>query len=272
MRILITNDDGIHAGGLQALAAAMTELGEVYVVAPAVERSAVSHALTLFEPIWIEHLPARPGEALRAALSGTPADCVKLAIRSLLPAPPDLILSGINRGANTGTNILYSGTVAAATEGALAGIPAIALSLASFDFQDYEAALWVARELVPEVVGGGLPAGTLLNVNLPPLPRQEIRGVRMTRQGRARFAERYVERRDPRHRTYFWIEGQRDGHPEPPGSDETAVEEGYVAISPIEFDLTAWRAMAPLAARLGNLEVEMAPGLVVGGGGRDRAG
>jgi 5'-nucleotidase len=264
MRILISNDDGIHAAGLCALAAAMSELGEVYVVAPAVERSAVSHALTLFEPIWIEHLPAEAGagEKLRASLSGTPADCVKLAIRSLMPEPPDIVLSGINRGANCGNNILYSGTVAAATEGALAGIPAIALSVASFEFQDYEGACWIARELVRELHGGGgLPPGVLLNVNLPPLPRAELRGVRITRQGRARFAERYLERRDPRHRTYFWMEGERDGEPEPPGADESAVAAGYVSITPIRFEVTAWDGLGGLAERLAGCGAEPAPGL-----------
>lgn len=260
LRILVTNDDGVHAAGLRALAQAVADLGEVHVIAPAVERSAVGHAITLFEPLWIERL-GNGGHDDMVAVSGTPADCVKLAIQALMPGPPDIVLSGINRGANTGTNILYSGTVSAATEGTILGIPSIALSIASFEYQDYDAATWIARALVEDIRASGLPRGTLLNVNLPPLGRDELKGVRITRLGRARYAENFIRRQDPRHRTYYWMEGKREDRPEPPGSDESAVSAGYVSICPIQFDLTDWRMLRPLAGRLGGIGAEPAPDL-----------
>ncbi|MAE69389.1 MAG: 5'/3'-nucleotidase SurE [Gemmatimonadetes bacterium] len=260
MRILVTNDDGIHAPGLRALAEAVEDLGTVHVVAPAVERSAVGHAITLFEPLWIERMHDGDKE-LGVAVSGTPADCVKLAIQALLPEPPDLVLSGINRGANTGTNVLYSGTVSAATEGTILGIPSIAISIASFEFRDYEPSIWVARELVRDLREHGLPRGTLLNVNMPPLPRGEIRGVRYTRQGRARYVENFIERTDPRNRTYYWMEGEKEDRPEPPGSDETAVAEGFISICPIHYDLTDWAMLRSMEGRFAELGGVPAPDL-----------
>lgn len=260
MHILVSNDDGVDAPGIAALADAVSGLGEVHVVAPAVERSAVGHAITLFEPLWV-HRVKRLGEDWATAVSGTPADCVKLAVQALLPEPPALVLSGINRGANTGINVIYSGTVSAATEGTILGIPSIAVSIASYSFGDYEAASWIVRTLAEDVLRNGLPTGTLLNVNVPPLPKNEIRGVRLTRQGHARFAESFDERRDPRDRVYFWMAGRRDDGPEPPGSDETAVRDGYISISPLHYDLTDWRALAALPERWSGLNVEVAPDL-----------
>ena len=260
MRILVTNDDGIHAPGLRALAQAVRDLGEVHVVAPAVERSAVGHAITLFEPLWIEKVRTRDHE-LEVAVSGTPADCVKLAIQALLPGPPDLVLSGINRGANTGTNVLYSGTVSAATEGTILGIPSIAVSIASFEFADYEPSIWIVRELIRDVMANGLPSGTLLNVNVPPLARAKIRGIRVTRQGRARYVENFIQRTDPRNRTYYWMEGEREDRPEPAGSDESAVSAGYISISPIHHDLTDWAMLRRLPQRLSGVGAEAAPDL-----------
>jgi 5'-nucleotidase len=262
VRILLTNDDGIAAPGLAALWRAVRDLGEVTVVAPHAERSAVGHAITLADPLRVsEH--AGPDGFAGFAVSGTPADCVKIAVRAILPEPPDLVLSGINQGANLGTNLLYSGTVSAATEAAMLGIPAAALSLADWHAADFAAAAAFARRLAGEIGRRGLPPGVSLNVNVPPLPAAQIRGVALTRQGRVRLVEWFDRRNDPRDRHYYWMVGERLVDEGDPGSgcDDAAVREGYISVTPINFDLTAEEVLRDLGGW------ELGPGTFPGGRG-----
>lgn len=245
MRILVTNDDGIHAEGLYRLAKAMARLGEVTVVAPLVERSAVGHALTLTDPLRVEKV-FHDGVLFGRAVNGTPADCVKLAMRMLMEQPPDLVVSGINHGANTGHNVIYSGTVSAATEGAILSIPAFAISRAWSMEPDFEPAAEIAVEVAERIMGHHLPDGILLNVNVPALPREAIHGFRVTEQGQGRFVEAFETRIDPRGKTYYWQAGETLIPDRGETIDDTALEEGYVAITPIHYDLTARLFMAEL--------------------------
>lgn len=263
MRILLTNDDGIAAPGLAALWRAVRDLGEVTVVAPTVERSAVGHAITIADPLRATEHEGPDGFA-GWAVSGTPADCVKIAVGAILGAPPDLVLSGINQGANLGTNVLYSGTVSAATEAAMLGLTAAAISLASWDYADFDAAAAYARHLAPELAGRGLPPGVSLNVNVPPVPAGKIRGVAVTRQGRVRVDEWFDRRNDPRGRHYYWMVGERLTDEGAPGSgvDDAAIREGFISVTPIHFDLTAEPVLATLA------EWRLDPGTFSGGRGR----
>jgi 5'-nucleotidase len=236
MRILISNDDGIHSPGLAELVRALDGLGELWVVAPDREQSAVGHMITLSDPIRLSM--ANTDDAIRRfAITGTPADCVKLAISQLMPGRPDLVVSGINRGENTGISVIYSGTVSAATEGAINGIPSLAVSLDSFHSNNFEFSGRIARMYARIVMERGLPEGTLLNINVPDLPTERILGLRVARQGRARFQETFLERSDPRGRTYYWMDGEKIPLEER-GTDSAVLQEGYVAITPIHLDLT----------------------------------
>jgi 5'-nucleotidase len=236
MRILISNDDGIHAPNLIELVKAINGLGEIWVVAPDREQSAVGHSITLSDPIRL--YPAKVEYADYAfAISGTPADCVKLAITELMPDMPALVLSGINRGENTGISVIYSGTVSAATEGTINGIPSLAISLDSFTSTDYAYAGQIARHFAELTLQQGLPDGTLLNVNVPCLPPEKIKGIKVARQGRARFQETFLERDDPRGRRYYWMDGDKVAHKET-DTDGAALKEAYISITPIQLDLT----------------------------------
>src|SRR2546428_9800566 len=199
--VVLTNEDGIQAPGLAALEKALGELGDVYVVAPEREQSTCGHALTLHRPLRPHRLAER-----RFAVNGTPADCVNLAVLGFLPAPPVLIVSGINHGANVGDDVTYSGTVSAAMEGTLLGVPSIAVSLV--DGGDFEVAARVARLIAMRVLGGGLPGQALLNVNVPAQPP---RGIRLTRLGHRVYSDKIVEQADPRGRSHYWIGGGGGG-------------------------------------------------------------
>ncbi len=246
MRILITNDDGVQAPGLLALHLALAAGHEVTVVAPETEQSAVGHAITLSDPLKVRPLTPS-GELAGFAVRGTPADCVKLAVQELLPAPPDLVVSGINLGANLGQNVLYSGTVSAASEAALYGLPAMAVSLDSFKPGDFSLAGRVAAHLAAALPGLGLPPGVALNVNVPALPAERIKGLRFTRQSRARLRERFLKRSDPRGNTYYWQAGETMGDEEGLASDYPALKAGYVTITPLRQDLTHGEVLARLA-------------------------
>jgi len=245
MRILITNDDGIHALGLCALYDALAEDHEVHVVAPESERSAVGHAITLSDPLRVRPVK-RQGVRFGWAVSGTPADCVKLALHELVPHPLDLILSGINQGANVGINVLYSGTVSAATEGAILGVRSAAVSLDACRDPDFCCAAAFAWDLVSWLGTAEIPAGVAINVNVPSLPAHRIRGVKVTRQGTARFAEQFEKRVDPRGNIYYWQAGETLVGPEARDVDCVALKEGYITVTPIHFDLTAYRAFSLL--------------------------
>jgi 5'-nucleotidase len=235
--ILVTNDDGVHAPGLAALAEAMEPLGEVWVVAPEREQSACGHALTLHRPLR----PHQWGER-RFALNGTPSDCVNLGVLGFLPERPVLVASGVNHGSNLGDDVTYSGTVSAAMEGTLLGVPSVAVSL--MDGGDVAMAARVARLVAMRVLVEGLPAKTLLNVNVP---REAPRGIRFTRLGHRVYAGKVVEQNDPRGRVHYWLGG---GPPEwevLEGTDMGAVHEGFVAVTPLHMDLTNHRALAVMA-------------------------
>lgn len=241
MIILVCNDDGIRSDGIQALARAVDTLGDVYVVAPDREQSAVSHSLTLHRPLRVEQIATH-----QYAVDGTPTDCVNLAVSGILPGRPGLVLSGINKGANMGDDITYSGTVSAAMEGTLLGIPSIALSLVARDDFDFEPAAAFAAQLAAQVITHPFPVDTLLNVNVPAIPRERMQGVRVTRQGKRRYSEALVEKTDPRGKKYYWIGGDELDFIDEPGTDFAAVRDGAVSITPVHLDLTHYPSFAAL--------------------------
>ena len=236
-KILITNDDGIFAPGIYALWEAMQEVGQTTVVAPDTEQSAVGHAITLSDPLRVEGIH-RTGGFEGFAVSGTPADCAKIAIRSLMDKKPDVLISGINRGANLGNNIIYSGTVSAATEGTMLGIPSVAISINSFNSDEFRGAKETAIKVVHYLTNNTLPSGTLLNVNVPYCPPEEIKGIKVTRQGNQYFQDDFDQRKDPRGRTYYWMKGKIIDDDQELYYDSKAVCDGYVSITPIHFQMT----------------------------------
>ena len=234
--VLVTNDDGIHAAGLAALARALADLADVYVLAPEREQSACGHSLTLHRPLSVEPVRER-----WFSVNGTPSDCVNLGVLGFLPEPPVLIVSGINHGTNLGDDVTYSGTVSAAMEGILLGVPSIAVSLVSGG--DLDEAGRAARLIAARVLVGGLAPKTLLNVNVP---AQTPRGIRVTCLGHRVYSGKIVAQVDPRGRTHYWIGG---GAPEwelLEGSDMAAVNEGFVSVTPLHLDLTSRRALAEM--------------------------
>lgn len=249
--ILISNDDGIGAAGIIALAAAVHDLGRVFVVAPATEQSAVGHAITVRNPVRAHAWKFAEELRIEAAyaVTGTPADSVKLAVNQLLPRKPDLVLSGINRGPNTAVNVIYSGTVSAATEASILGVDAIAFSLCDWMAVDYEASGRVARQIAEQVLAEGLPPGILLNVNIPPLAFDEIKGVQVTRQARSRWEESFKERMDPFDQPYYWLTGRFVNLDEGENTDLAAIEEGYVSITPLRHDMTAHEYLRQMHGR-----------------------
>jgi 5'-nucleotidase len=246
MRILVSNDDGIKAPGIQALAHALAEEHEVWVVAPDRERSAMGHALTLHRPMRAEPFELGGKLAGAFAVTGTPSDCVKLAIGALLPEPPDLICSGINRGPNLGTDVLYSGTVSAALEGVINGFPAVAFSLNSFSDKGYERAAEFARSLVSQLAARTLPPKFLLNVNCPALQGEAYAGVRITKLGVRKYHDLFEHRTDPRGRTHYWLAGEAGEEGEDEDSDVIAVRDNHVSITPIQYDLTHYPMLEPI--------------------------
>jgi len=234
--ILVTNDDGIFAHGIYALWEAMREIGEVIVVAPDTEKSAVGHAITITDPIRVQQIHRKNGfEGF--AVKGTPADCVKIAGQSLMKSPPNIVVSGINSGANIGSNIIYSGTVSAATEGTILGIPSIAISLNSIKGGDMNASQKVAKTIVKKVLENGLPMGVLLNVNVPNIPLDIIKGYRITKQGNVVFKDQFEKREDPHGKFYYWMKGEiiNDTNPD---TDGYAIQNDFVSITPIHYQLT----------------------------------
>lgn len=248
MRILLTNDDGIHAPGLQAARAALSALGEVFTIAPERPRSAAGHSITLHKPLRLERLRL-PDGTVGTACSGTPTDCVTLGFDVILEQRCDLVVSGINAGANLGWDLTYSGTVSAAIEGAVLGLPAIAVSLViprpPSDPLDYRAAADFTARLAAWLQAEPLPAGTLLNVNVPHAA-SETAQAELTHQGRREYVDRIETRADPSGRPYYWLAGSiREDVPDP-GSDVHAVLQGRISITPLHLDMTAY----PLLERL----------------------
>ncbi len=239
MRILVSNDDGIHSEGIQALEETLKTVGEVYTVAPDRERNAISHALTLHRPLRIDEIAPR-----RFAVNGTPTDCVNLAVKGFLPVRPDMVVSGINKGPNLGDDITYSGTVAAAIEGALLGIASFAVSVVGMhtDYRFGPAAEFAAS-LAAYIASHGLPAKTLLNVNVPNLDRLRLKGYRFTHQGKRRYGEQIEICPNPRGKHYYWIGGDDLGFDPEEGSDCIAINEGYISVTPLQVDLTNYQAL-----------------------------
>jgi len=242
MRILLSNDDGYFAPGLLALAEAMREVGDVVVVAPEQNRSGASNSLTLDRPLYLKK--AANGFHY---VNGTPTDCVHLAVTGMLDTLPDIIVSGVNLGANMGDDTIYSGTVAAATEGYLLGIPSIAVSLTSFEGKNFATAARVARELVVRFVRQPLWDPILLNVNVPDIPYSQLNGHEVTRLGRRHKAEPVVKTVSPRNETLYWIGAAGAAADAGPGTDFNAVERGCVSITPLQIDLTHTGQLASVA-------------------------
>jgi len=250
--ILLTNDDGVHAEGLRYLRMAAEKVGSVYVVAPESEQSAVGHSITLYDPIKVREVMV-DGDFFGFAIGGTPADAVKLGIYSLLPRRPDLVISGINDGANLGINVLYSGTVSAATEAAILGVPAMAVSLAQKKYPPFPWTLPHVETLAKMILKCGLPSGVALNVNIPALPPEKVLGIKLTRQGLTKFRESFEQREDPRGNRYYWLTGEATADEKEDNTDVAAVKSGYVSATPLYYDLTAHSHMEELECYLKKL-------------------
>jgi 5'-nucleotidase len=236
--ILLTNDDGIEAPGLRALLPALSSLAQLTVFAPDHNWSAAGHTKTLHKPLRVT--PYQLADGVQAyTSSGAPSDCVALALLGILPQKPDLVVSGTNQGANVGHDLIYSGTVAAAREAVISGLPAISISLDSYDNPNFAFAAKVAAQVVRQVQQHGLPAGTFLNVNVPSLPPEEIAGIAITRLSRLVYREVLVRRHDPRGRPYYWIGGEPPSGHQDQGTDIWALAHGYVSITPVHLDMTA---------------------------------
>lgn len=233
MRILVTNDDGIDSPGLTALADALKAIGEVWVVAPDRERTAVAHAVTLHKPLRLHRVAPRT-----FSVNGTPVDCVNLALLKVMPKPPAIVVSGINKGVNLGDDVLYSGTVSAAMEGTILGVPSIAVSQEGRETFRFPVAADYAARIVRLVLAQGLPDETLLNVNVPNRALRAIKGVRVTCLSRRSFHNPIIEKLDPHGRKYYWIAGTRVSWSRSKNADHEAIEEGRVSITPIHLDCT----------------------------------
>lgn len=244
--ILVTNDDGITAPGIEALVKGVSSLGQVVVVAPDSPQSGMGHAITMNHPLRLEKVHIFDGiEAYQC--SGTPADCVKLAVTKVLHRKPDLLVSGINHGSNSSINVIYSGTMSAAVEGAIEGIQSIGFSLNNYNFDaNFDAAARFATLIATQVLNRGLPNGTLLNVNIPNAAFEDIKGLKICRQAIAKWEEKFDERTDPHNRKYYWLTGEFVNNDHGEDTDEWALKNNYVSIVPTQFDLTAHHAIALL--------------------------
>lgn len=240
--ILVTNDDGITAPGIRALIKMMNEIGEVYVIAPDSPQSGMGHAITIDSTLFCEKVKIDDGPQSDRewACSGTPVDCVKLGINRILPRRPDICVSGINHGSNSSINVIYSGTMSAAVEAGVDGIPAIGFSLCDFSYSaDFFAAKKYIQQIVRSAIENKMKKSMILNVNIPKLPEQELKGIRVCRQAKAIWQEEYDQRKDPRGRTYFWLTGKFVNLDSGDDTDERALEEGYISVVPIQYDMTA---------------------------------
>lgn len=253
MKLLIGNDDGIFARGIQTLANTLAKAGhQVTVVCPDRERSATGHGLTLHKPIRAEVVESLFHPTVQAwACSGTPSDCIKLGLGALVDSPPDFVLSGINHGPNLGTDVLYSGTVSAAMEGVIEGIPSIAFSLNSFSATDFQPAATFAELLVEHLKHHPLPEVMLLNVNVPVMPLADMAGVAIARQGVRHYFNLFEKRIDPRGKTYYWLAGElvdeiEDTLPSDVPTDVQAIRHNYITVTPLQYNLTHYRVLNDL--------------------------
>jgi len=243
--ILITNDDGFTALGIMALVKAVENFGEIMVVAPDKPQSGMGHAITINNPLRI-HKTHYFGEHLAYNCSGTPVDCVKIGIFKLQQEnrKPDLILSGINHGSNVSTNVLYSGTMSAAIEGALSGIPSIGFSLLDYDLEaDFSVAVRFVKQIVQKAIENPMKEGVCLNVNIPKLPLEKIKGIKVAKQARAFWDDTFDERQDPLKKKYYWLAGEFHNYDKGTDTDMWALDNGYVSIVPTQYDLTAYNSI-----------------------------
>lgn len=245
--ILVTNDDGIYAPGIRYLARVAAQYGTIVVVAPDKPQSGMGHAITINSTLRLQKTTYHPAE-LEFSCSGTPVDCVKMAVNHILKQRPDLVLSGINHGSNSSINVIYSGTMSAAIEGALEGTPSIGFSLCDYSMEaDFSQAGKFIASIIENSLQQKMPKGTCLNVNIPKLPEKELKGIKVVRQAKANWVEKFEERKDPYGRSYYWLTGEFvNFEPESSETDEWALANGYISVVPTHADLTAHRSIEPL--------------------------
>ena len=245
--ILVTNDDGISAPGMRSLINVMREIGEVVVVAPDKPQSAMGHAITINNTLYLNKISKDGDEIAEYSCSGTPVDCVKMAVNEVLKRKPDLCVSGINHGSNSSINVIYSGTMSAAVEAGIEGIPAIGFSLCDYDWNaDFETLNILVKKIVLQVLKNGLIEGTVLNVNFPKLKHDEIKGIKICRQAKAMWQEKFEKRTSPFGKKYYWLSGEFINQDKGEDTDEWALANGYVSIVPVQFDLTAHHSISIL--------------------------
>ncbi len=245
--ILVTNDDGITAPGIRALISVMSEIGTVIVVAPDKPQSAMGHAITLNSTLFINKISKEIAAITEYSCSGTPVDCVKLAVNEILHRKPDLCVSGINHGSNSSINVIYSGTMSAAVEAGIEGIPAIGFSLLDYDWNaDFDAIKSSIRKITIEVLEKGMPENVVLNVNFPKLKENEIKGIKICRQAKAIWMEKFDKRITPQGKDYYWLTGEFVNQDKGEDTDEWALENGYISVVPVQFDLTAHHTIQQL--------------------------
>jgi 5'-nucleotidase len=245
--ILVTNDDGISAPGIRALIDVMKQLGDVVVVAPDSPQSAMGHAITINNTLFINKVNFDSEVKNEYSCSGTPVDCVKLAVNEILKQKPDLCVSGVNHGSNSSINVIYSGTMSAAVEAGIEGIPAIGFSLLDYDWNaDFEPIKNSIKTIASEVLENGLPDGVILNVNFPKLKEKELKGIKVCRQAKAFWKEEFDKRKTPQGRYYYWLTGEFINQDKGEDTDEWALANGYISIVPVQFDFTAHHAIQKL--------------------------
>lgn len=245
--ILVTNDDGITAPGLRSLIRYLKDFGEIVVVAPDSPQSGKGHAITVDDTLFLNRMDVEEGEPVEYSCSGTPADCIKLALRELLDRKPDLCVSGINHGSNASINVIYSGTMSAAIEAGIEGIPAIGFSLCDYAWDaDFSSAETAIKKIVSESLDHGIPEGVILNVNIPKASEEELKGIRICRQARANWREKFDKRMSPSGKDYYWLTGEFELLDDGEDTDEAALADNYISVVPTQFDLTAYTAIQKL--------------------------
>ncbi|PWK19116.1 5'/3'-nucleotidase SurE [Xanthomarina spongicola] len=245
--ILVTNDDGITAPGIRALIEVMLELGDVVVVAPDSPQSGMGHAITINSMLHLERVFIDNGKQKEYSCSGTPADCVKLAVKEILDRRPDLCVSGINHGSNSSINVIYSGTMSAALEAGIEGIPAIGFSLLDYNYNaNFNASKKYVKNIAKNALENGIPKNVVLNVNFPNLPEKELKGIKICRQAKANWEEEFDKRQTPQGKDYYWLTGKFVNLDNGKDTDEWALENGYISVVPVQFDLTAHHAISNL--------------------------